>query len=1473
MEDSQNRSKNLNGQGADFASRVTSEGNTCEFLKGDTTEPSENLLKPSAKNILKRSAQSMMISHYTKAFQGTAPQSAKNIEQALKEELKGALTDQPKPINVVSALLKDDSLQDSSSDQPFEFDSFADHSKDEYQLAIEQARINAMKKHEQIQESDYQFKDASKSKDRKQDLFANAKALADLAIKDGIDKRIIAKDDGQDSTRQNQGLTNAYMSTRAHDPALSQGTSELQSGTEANNEAQGAWQAEADANKAFSARNEALAQNIAKGFIPYHGGRSAQYAMISSQSWNGMIASQGFKGDRVPFAYIKTSVETIVPKDRFFVDEQAGKTRAAFVSDGQSNVINKTEINDHKAQEVVGVAGSHSAYDDVFGGDNNHLPTEHHNERLDPSKIATPVDPLAVLYEVKRSELESDINESSVRHDDPNYWATGGIEAHEESTLPAYAFASDGPEDSVNLDQNSGHITVLSVPKRHDNDQKALDQIKLDNTKANHTASSYNALSQGQGTSLAFGQEQGLGISSVQSEGMGHEQGQSMASGLGQSAGPVEGYGLALDGSEAHGELGSTTNLDMGLVGTDYEVHTNDPQVDASSKERLGVQGLVSHKVVDNSMAHNRGGYMPCYFIYDNCGDRYLLDEGSCRLIGITYTGDWIPSSYINDQLSLIDEDQLFSVFFNPAEGNKILSHVKIKQGPHSGERLYISGTVIQRDDTGIAMLVSGYFTQVKSKFMECLCKFMNHSSSFDIDTFTGEVQFGYAYNLMLGLEETDRMPRTVKEFEENFIHPEDLMVYRKQNDVIYNPSLGDYYESIYRIKHRGGYYIWCIDRGLVIERKGSGVASRIIGTTTNIDVVRSNFERLKRSIYQDPLTGLHNRFYLNTRYKYFTMEESQPLSLVYVDISGLKVINDYLGHTKGDELVKLSAQILSNDIYLDHEVVRLSGDEFLLIFTNCSDVQCKAFITKFANTLDERNRNHEFPLPIYFGFGIATLNEIDDGDTFLRCEARADVRLQEYKTAHRTSIYTELQAFIEAALGQKVVFSDNRRLEYLDKEENDEPDVVPTNQLNAQDLKERHDAQQAAIAMAGTDSHAMANTQAQGQPQGLALGEGSGQGLPDTLDKIGTESALMGMGESSLALGATKASYEEQNDSYEPKLDSKLDAKSDTNLSSNQDSAQHDNDGFSKGVDIVPSYGSSGVVRPYQGSPYGVKFQSVHPSLISKATKVEEAIVKAHEHDNKSAFNEKSALAAASRIQYQPSTGKAEASAAVFIAAQRQARVIDIAMELTAAQQQIDARNDAHDRLNNLEQGKGSKLIKHSAFEINYNEGKGSYGSGDIYNIAKSSIPQELISDNSITLSWEQANHNRMNPNNWITPEQERRLILAAEQAAMDDMKYTQNSVTIPDDLSAGFGSLEVEASDLNQESKILDKAHQSAKQARIQDKNELDNGPMLGNNATLEVGEQVTKHEAQSALQEAQAFLNNLPAHPKPKPQPWPR
>ena len=1314
------------------------------------------------------------------------------------------------------------------------FDPYTAHSREEYERVIARARAIAHERHDQIEESEHAQRMAQQERDNNSAMMENARALAEIAMKEGLGSLLFAKGSGSHTESSNS------ISTQGSGAGVAVSGPEM--------------------------------TMVAPGMLGP--------AAAAAAGYHGSTAM-----GRRPFAYFKTTSRSNMPRDRVFLGfgaranmdvdiysgaagiqpHTAGTLVPGVSSDTHSSSaggehVDTVSVEDfklHDRGDEISVGQPKSAYDESFGSQDT---AEHNNKALDPGLLDSheSIGRLGKVSNV-RSDLENDINESEIRHEDPEYWTSTVVEAHEESTLPASAFACDGPLDDMPTASPAGHIIPVNPQEEAGyipEPEPACDGQSSDGAVADG-ASASSGVSGAQGASGA-------------------------ASGANRAASVSSAWAVSPTGGMASGLADDESRQNYVIQGHERTIAQPQGLPDQAGAacplappSGMGVSaadscGDAPHDFFAPGMPHTghrsdnanyRGGYMPCYFLYDNGEDRYLLDEGSCRLIGITYTGDWVPSSFINNQLALIDEEELFSVFFSPSEGNNVFSHVRIKQGPHQGECLYISGSVVQRDDTGIAMLVSGYFTQIKSNFMECMCRFMNHSASFDIDTFTGEVHFGPAFHIMLGLDENEAMPATISEYEENFIHPEDLVVYRRQSDIIYNPRMGDYYESIYRIKHRGGYYIWCIDRGLVIERRRSGKASRIIGTTTNIDVVRSNFERLKRSIYQDPLTGLHNRLYLNSRYKYFTMEESQPLSLVYVDISGLKVINDYLGHAKGDELVKLSAQILTTDVYLDHEVVRLSGDEFLLIFTNCSDVQCKIFINKFACALDERNRNHEFPLPIYFGFGIATLNEIDDGDTFLRCEARADVRLQEYKTVHRERIYTALRAFIEAALGHPVDLTDNRRLEYLEKDKEDQPDVVPEFQLDGREREARGleplpEMENSSPAPAPAPSpysevlrrfkgsFAGSRWQSPRYQIGRALTElrsPEEQKLEDErLTQNGSTDNNLGMSSISDMRASSKVHDQSGSGSARRITPATIDFSSVSQL------AVSSTRGMSRELAMDDDFVSSVMRLQVQGCPL---LNRNEPAEV-KARNHSSDVVKAA---NMMQYSERPDAQASAEVFMAATDGRAPAATADAAASAAVTAATDAAAGAAAAavQNGLHSESDVHCAAQGATAAEATAAAAGGADPKDLLVADGSWAvqSQEISSVSTKDFPSDLIDGNCVAMSYEGSQAAGSFDSNDLY---HRRMIMEAEQAAMDDMKYAANSVTVPEDLSAGFEA--VDAKDPDVQSHVLNHAH--------------DEGHDLVRPEHLQ-SEEVDRSSAQSVLQStdtrgaleaAQALLSNL-------------
>lgn len=81
-----------------------------------------------------------------------------------------------------------------------------------------------------------------------------------------------------------------------------------------------------------------------------------------------------------------------------------------------------------------------------------------------------------------------------------------------------------------------------------------------------------------------------------------------------------------------------------------------------------------------------------------------------------------------------------------------------------------------------------------------------------------------------------------------------------------------------------------------------------------------------------DPLTGLHNRRCFEENREMIDTESNLPLSVIFADLNGLKMTNDIFGHAAGDELIRISSEILKSACRQEDLIARIGGDEFIIL-------------------------------------------------------------------------------------------------------------------------------------------------------------------------------------------------------------------------------------------------------------------------------------------------------------------------------------------------------------------------------------------------------------------------------------------------------------------------------------------------------------------------------------------------------------
>ena len=120
------------------------------------------------------------------------------------------------------------------------------------------------------------------------------------------------------------------------------------------------------------------------------------------------------------------------------------------------------------------------------------------------------------------------------------------------------------------------------------------------------------------------------------------------------------------------------------------------------------------------------------------------------------------------------------------------------------------------------------------------------------------------------------------------------------------------------------------------------GVLVGYEGTNEDITARKAAEERIQFLAYYDALTGLPNRTLLQDRLgKALAGARRQKckIALLFLDLDGFKVINDSLGHSVGDLLLKEVAERLNTWGREQDTVARLGGDEFLIMLTQVKEL------------------------------------------------------------------------------------------------------------------------------------------------------------------------------------------------------------------------------------------------------------------------------------------------------------------------------------------------------------------------------------------------------------------------------------------------------------------------------------------------------------------------------------------------------
>lgn len=162
--------------------------------------------------------------------------------------------------------------------------------------------------------------------------------------------------------------------------------------------------------------------------------------------------------------------------------------------------------------------------------------------------------------------------------------------------------------------------------------------------------------------------------------------------------------------------------------------------------------------------------------------------------------------------------------------------------------------------------------------------------------------------------------------------------------------------------------------------------------------------EKLRYFAAIDTLTGCYNRGMGLT----FLANEINAIkrnkgyfSICYIDVNGLKNVNDNFGHFEGDELLVLVCRFLKHGIRDNDILCRLGGDEFIILFPNMKEDRVEQIVKNVSLNIEVENKKKLKNYEISFSYGIVQVDYTYTGniDEIIQ---RADEKMYDYKQKYK---------------------------------------------------------------------------------------------------------------------------------------------------------------------------------------------------------------------------------------------------------------------------------------------------------------------------------------------------------------------------------------------------------------------------------------------------------------------------------------
>ena len=178
-------------------------------------------------------------------------------------------------------------------------------------------------------------------------------------------------------------------------------------------------------------------------------------------------------------------------------------------------------------------------------------------------------------------------------------------------------------------------------------------------------------------------------------------------------------------------------------------------------------------------------------------------------------------------------------------------------------------------------------------------------------------------------------------------------------------------------------------------------LVAEIMRLRDEVSRLEAKVEELDRLAHLDPLVPIANRRGLIRQLDLLIARHERhgtPAAMLFVDLDGLKTLNDAYGHAAGDAALIYLAELMLESVRQTDLVARIGGDEFAILLDHADQADACETAARLADRVAAGEFLHDgksMPLSVAIG-----MTEIDDGDSPEAIMARADQAMYRVKVA-----------------------------------------------------------------------------------------------------------------------------------------------------------------------------------------------------------------------------------------------------------------------------------------------------------------------------------------------------------------------------------------------------------------------------------------------------------------------------------------